>query len=201
VVFPGGAGTAEEILYLLGILLDPQNEEQPFPVVFTGPAGSADYFRQIDAFLEATLGPVARNCYRIVLDDPAEVAREMLRGMDAVREFRRRKSDAYNFNWLLGIPHELQQPFEPTHAAMSALEIRRGMPAHRLAAELRRAFSGIVAGNVKEQGIRLIEERGPFEIHGDPELLRPLDALLGAFARQRRMKIAGDYQPCYRIVA
>jgi len=201
VVFPGGAGTAEEILYLLGILLDPQNVEQPFPVVFTGPEGSADYFRQIDEFLVATLGPVARQCYRIVLDDPPEVAREMLRGMDAVREFRRRHSDAYNFNWLLGIPHELQQPFEPTHAAMASLEIRRGVPAHRLAAELRRAFSGIVAGNVKEQGIRLIEEHGPFEIHGEPELLRPLDALLGAFARQGRMKIAGDYQPCYRVVS
>lgn len=200
VVFPGGVGTAEEILYLLGILLDPQNEEQPYPVVFTGPAGSEDYFRQIDEFLLATLGPVARQCYRIVLDDPPEVAREMLRGMDAVREFRRRRSDAYNFNWLLGIPHELQQPFEPTHEAMAALEIRRGMPVHRLAAELRRAFSGIVSGNVKEKGLRLIEERGPFEIHGDPELLRPLDALLAAFARQRRMKIAGDYQPCYRVV-
>ena len=50
-------------------------------------------------------------------------------------------------------------------------------------------------------GIRLIEELGPFEIHGDPDLLRPLDALLGAFARQRRMKLAGDYQPCYRVVA
>lgn len=201
VVFPGGAGTAEEILYLLGILLAPQNAEQPFPVVFTGPAGSADYFRQIDEFLAATLGPVARQCYRIVLDDPAEVAREMLRGMDAVREYRRRRSDAYNFNWLLGVPHELQMPFEPTHAAMGSLELRRGMEPHRLAAELRRAFSGIVAGNVKEHGIRLIEERGPFEIHGDPDLLRPLDALLGAFARQRRMKLAGDYQPCYRIVA
>lgn len=200
VVFPGGAGTAEEILYLLGILLDPQNVEQPFPVVFTGPAGSADYFRQIDEFLVATLGPVARQCYRIVLDDPPEVAREMLRGMDAVREFRRRHSDAYNFNWLLGIPHGLQQPFEPTHAAMASLEIRRGMEPHRLAAELRRAFSGIVAGNVKEQGIRLIEEHGPFEIHGDADLLRPLDALLGAFVRQRRMKLAGDYQPCYRVV-
>jgi predicted Rossmann-fold nucleotide-binding protein len=200
VVFPGGAGTAEEILYLLGILLDPQNVDQPFPVVFTGPAGSADYFRQIDEFLVATLGPVARQCYRIVLDDPPEVAREMLRGMDAVREFRRRRSDAYNFNWLLGIPHELQKPFEPTHAAMASLEIRRGMEPHRLAAELRRAFSGIVAGNVKEHGIRLIEEHGPFEIHGDPDLLRPLDALLGAFARQRRMKLAGDYQPCYRVV-
>jgi len=200
VVFPGGAGTAEEILYLLGILLDPQNVEQPFPLVFTGPAGSADYFRQIDEFLVATLGPVARQCYRIVLDDPPEVAREMLRGMDAVREFRRRHSDAYNFNWLLGIPHELQKPFEPTHAAMASLEIRRGMEPHRLAAELRRAFSGIVAGNVKEHGIRLIEEHGPFEIHGDTDLLRPLDSLLGAFARQRRMKLAGDYQPCYRVV-
>jgi hypothetical protein len=200
VVFPGGAGTAEEILYLLGILLDPQNVDQPFPVVFTGPAGSADYFRQIDEFLVATLGPVARQCYRIVLDDPPEVAREMLRGMDAVREFRRRHSDAYNFNWLLGIPHELQKPFEPTHAAMAALEIRRGMEPHRLAAELRRAFSGIVSGNVKEHGIRLIEEFGAFEIHGDPELMRPLDALLGAFARQRRMKLAGDYRPCYRVV-
>lgn len=200
VVFPGGAGTAEEILYLLGILLDPQNVEQPFPVVFTGPAASAGYFRQIDEFLAATLGPVARQCYRIVLDDPPEVAREMLRGMDAVREFRRRRSDAYNFNWLLGIPHELQQPFEPTHAAMASLEIRRGMEPHRLAAELRRAFSGIVSGNVKEQGIRLIEEHGPFEIHGDPDLMRPLDALLGAFARERRMKLAGDYRPCYRVV-
>jgi len=201
VVFPGGAGTAEEILYLLGILLHPRNEEQPFPVVFTGPAASAAYFEQIDAFLAATLGPLARQCYRIVLDDPAEVAREMLRGMDAVREFRRRRSDAYNFNWLLEVPHALQQPFEPTHEAMAALEIRRGMAPHALAAELRRAFSGIVAGNVKETGIRLIEQHGPFEIHGDAELLRPLDALLASFVSQRRMKIAGNYQPCYRVVA
>ena len=31
VIFPGGAGTAEEILYLLGILLDPANRDLPFP--------------------------------------------------------------------------------------------------------------------------------------------------------------------------
>jgi predicted Rossmann-fold nucleotide-binding protein len=200
VVFPGGAGTAEEILYLLGILLHPDNAEQPFPVVFTGPADSAEYFHQIDEFLISTLGPLARQCYRVVLDDPAEVAREMLRGMDAVREFRRRRSDAYNYNWLLGIPHDLQRPFEPTHEAMATLEIRRGIEPHQLAAQLRRAFSGIVAGNVKEAGIRLIEERGPFEIHGEPALLAPLDALLASFVRQRRMKLSGEYRPCYRLV-
>jgi predicted Rossmann-fold nucleotide-binding protein len=201
VVFPGGAGTAEEILYLIGILLDPQNEPQPFPIVFTGPRGSDEYFRQIDAFLVGTLGERVRQCYRIIVDDPDEVAREMLRGMDAVREFRRREKDAYNFNWLLRIPHELQQPFEPTHETMAALNLRRDAPAHELAADLRRAFSGIVAGNVKEPGIRLIEERGPFEIHGDPQLLRPLDALLTSFALQKRMKLSGEYRPCYRIVA
>ena len=65
-------------------------------------------------------------------------------------------------------------PFEPTHARMAALELRRDTPPHLLAAELRRAFSGIVAGNVKDQGVRLIERHGPFELHGDPELLRPL---------------------------
>jgi hypothetical protein len=201
VVFPGGAGTAEEILYLLGILLHPDNAEQPYPVVFTGPAGSAEYFRRIEEFLAATLGPLARQCFRVVVDDPPEVAREMRRGMDAVREYRRRRSDAYNFNWLLGVPHELQLPFEPTHESMAALEIRRGMEPHRLAAELRRAFSGIVAGNVKEGGVRLIEERGPFEIRGDPGMMKPLDELLASFVRQRRMKIAGDYHPCYRLVS
>jgi len=201
VVFPGGAGTAEEILYLLGILLDPANEQQPFPVVFTGPVGSEQYFGRIESFLATTLGPQAARCYRIIVDDPAEVAREMQRGMDSVREFRRRKSDAYNYNWTLAVDHGLQQPFEPTHEAMAALEIRRDHPPHRLASELRRAFSGIVAGNVKEQGIRRIEERGPFELHGDPDLLEPLGALLESFVLQRRMKIAGEYRPCYRVVA
>ena len=201
VVFPGGAGTAEEILYLIGILLDPHNERQPFPVVLTGPRGSEEYFRQIDAFLVATVGERARRCYRIIVDDPAEVAREMLRGMAAVREFRRRESDAYNYNWLLRIPHELQKPFEPTHAAMASLNLRRDAPAHELAADLRRAFSGIVAGNVKESGLKLIDQHGPFELHGDPELMKPLDELLASFVRQRRMKLSGEYRPCYRIVA
>ena len=91
--------------------------------------------------------------------------------------------------------------FEPTHARMAALELRRDTPPHLLAAELRRAFSGIVAGNVKDQGTRLIEQHGPFELHGDQELLRPLDGLLESFVRDRRMKITGEYRPCYRLVA
>ena len=77
----------------------------------------------------------------------------MVRGFEEVRAFRREHSDAYNFNWLLRVPYELQQPFEVTHASMRALKLQRAQPLHRLAANLRRAFSGIVTGNVKENGI------------------------------------------------
>ena len=124
----------------------------------------------------------------------------MVHGLESVRQSRRAHSDAYNFNWLLKIPPEFQQPFEATHAAMAKLELRRDMEPHLLAANLRRAFSGIVAGNVKESGIRAIEQSGPFELHGDRDMVGLLDQLLAAFVAQRRMKLAGEYRPCYRLI-
>ncbi len=201
VVFPGGAGTAEEILYLLGIMLDPANAEQPVPIIFTGPPTAAEYFGQIDRFIGATLGASAQRRYKIVIGDPAQAAREVARGVETVREYRRAKSDAYNFNWLLKIPGDFQQPFEPTHEAMARLELHRDLDPHLMAANLRRAFSGIVAGNVKEHGIHAIEQHGPFELRGDKKVMGLLDDLLSAFVAQRRMKLAGEYRPCYRLVA
>jgi hypothetical protein len=85
---------------------------------------------------------------------------------------------------------------------MATLQLSRELPPHELAANLRRAFSGIVAGNVKDKGIRQIEEHGPYEIHGDLAVTRPLDKLLEAFVAQHRMKLPGGaaYVPCYRVV-
>jgi len=202
VVFPGGAGTAEEILYLVGILLDPANREQPFPVIFTGPRESAAYFEHIRQFVEATLGADAVQRFTVIIDDPGEVARQMVRSMGAVREFRRHHNDSYNFNWLLSVPADFQRPFEVTHESMRALELHRAQPKHQLAANLRRAFSGIVTGNVKEYGIQAIERHGPYELAGDPAIMRLLDELLAAFVAQRRMKLPGStYRPVYRLVA
>jgi hypothetical protein len=202
VVFPGGAGTAEEILYLLGILLDPANATLPFPVVFTGPADSEDYFRQINEFVGAALGTSAQSRYQIIIDDPGEVARAMVRGFAQVRDYRRRQSDSYGFNWLLKIPLEFQLPFEVTHESMRALRLSHDQPVHERAANLRRAFSGIVAGNIKDYGISAIERHGPFELTGEASIMEPLDRLLRSFVAQRRMKFSGaEYTPCYRLVA
>jgi len=202
VVFPGGAGTAEEILYLIGMLLDPANKDQPFPIVFTGPKESAAYFDHIKMFIQATLGHEATKRFTVIIDDPAEVARHMVRHMAVVREFRRHNNDSYNFNWLLSVKPDFQQPFEVTHESMRALELDRKQPTHELAANLRRLFSGIVTGNVKEWGIKAIEKHGPYEIAGDREIMKLLDDLLAAFVAQRRMKLPGTtYRPVYKLVA
>jgi predicted Rossmann-fold nucleotide-binding protein len=201
VVFPGGAGTTEEILYILGILLHPDNADLPFPLVFTGPESAADYFRQIDQFIRGTLGEEAQKRYKIIIANPEQVALEMLDGIKRVREFRKARSDAYYFNWMLRIDPEFQRPFIPTHENMRNLHLHKNQPNHMLAANLRRAFSGVVAGNVKDDGIRAIEQYGHFEIHGDPEIMGPMDDLLNSFVAQQRMKLPGKtYIPCYRVV-
>jgi len=201
IVFPGGVGTAEEILYLLGILLREDNAQLPFPFILTGPTAAAPYFERIDQFIRLTLGDQAAERYEIIIDDPERVARRMVAGIRRVREHRISHKDSFYFNWGLEVPLEYQQPFDPTHEAMAALDLRHGRRPQELAADLRRAFSGIVAGNVKEEGMRRVERHGPFQIHGDPDIMHALDGLLRAFVEQRRMKISGEYRPCYQVIA
>lgn len=201
IVFPGGAGTAEEILYLLGILLHPKNDHVPFPLIFTGPEGSEEYFETVDRFIRDTIGERAAEYYEIIVGDPHDVAVKMKQGMEEVLNFRKQTDESFHFNWQLHIPEEFQKPFEPTHDAMAELNLRKNQPDYILAAQLRRALSGIVAGNVKEPGVKAIEKYGPFELRGDESLMASLDELLSSFVDQQRMKINyEDYEPCYRIV-
>ena len=203
IVFPGGVGTAEEILYLLGILLSPANAQENLPLIFTGPASSKKYFERLHAFIGATLGPVAQQRYKVILGDPSTVAAEVTSGLARVRDRRAADDNAYFFNWALDIGVEFQKPFEATHESMRALELKRDQPAHSLAFNLRRAFSGIVAGNVRAAGIERVEKHGPFELRGDPKIIAALGNLLQDFVTERRMRLSDPsaYVPCYRIVA
>lgn len=201
VVFPGGVGTAEEILFLLGILLHPDNREIPFPLILSGPAGSEGYFKKIDQFIGDALGKDVRQLYKIIVDDPVAVARQMQAGIKEVRASRKASGGAFYYNWVLTVGEEFQQPFVPTHESMLDLELHRNQHRHLLAANLRRVFSGVVTGNVKDEGIRAIEEYGLFEIRGDRQIMRSLDKLLAAFVAQGRMKLPGEiYKPCYRVI-
>ncbi len=201
VIFPGGVGTLEELLYLLGLHLQRDNAEQAPPIIMAAPAASADYFESIDRFLREVLGDDVAGHYHIIVGDPEAVARRVKQEIRAVRHYRLETRESFGFNWGLRIPPTFQQPFEPDHGSMAALALHRDQPRERLIADLRRAFSGIVAGNVKDTGIRAVEEHGPFELRGDHEVIQGLDSLLQQFVAQGRMKLnSADYRPSFRLL-
>jgi hypothetical protein len=201
IVFPGGAGTAEEVLYLLSILLHPANTQRSFPLIFTGPESSRGYFAELIGFIELALGAEASAKIDVVIDDPRAVAMRMNDQVDALLSLRAERDEAFYFNWPLQIEFDLQVPFETTHEAMRKLALHREQPVHVLAANLRRAFAGIVSGNVKDAGMRLVESRGPFEISGDPAIMAALDRLLRGFVAHGRMRLPGrEYVPSYRVL-
>ena len=199
VVFPGGAGTTEEILYLIAIRLHPNNRDTPLPFILTGPECSRDYFDSLDQFIRNTLGSEASDCYQIIIDDPEQVAKQVKTGIEKVHRFRRKNQLAYYFDWQTHIDWQLQEPFDPSHQNMANLNLHQDQPVDQLTAELRRAFSGIVAGNVKAYGIEQIECHGPYQLNGDPKIMAGMSRLLRQFAQQKRMKLSGEYKPCYEI--
>jgi predicted Rossmann-fold nucleotide-binding protein len=202
IVFPGGVGTLEEILFLLGTLMDEANAEICLPVVFTASASSRAYFDAVDQFLVSTLGEQVRRYYEIIVDDPVKVARVMREGMARVGANRRESRDAYYYNWSLRIPAEMKRTFDVSHESMAGLDLNREQAVAQLAVNLRRAFSGIVAGNVKEPAMKLIRAQGPFRLQGEPEILRAMDGLLRSFVTEGRMKLGGKpYNPCYELVS
>ncbi|MCW8994667.1 MAG: nucleotide 5'-monophosphate nucleosidase PpnN [Psychromonas sp.] len=201
VVFPGGPGTAEELLYIIGIMMHPENKRQPLSVILTGPAESADYFSAIDLFIYETLGEEAQQHYQIIIDDPARVAQNVKKSLSKVTQYRCAIGDAYSFNWTLKIDSAFQHPFIPSHKNIANLTLHKEQPKEQLAANLRCVFSAIVSGNVKDEGIKSIEEKGPFAIKGDPQLMKKVDRLLESFIEQGRMKLPGStYIPCYKII-
>jgi predicted Rossmann-fold nucleotide-binding protein len=201
IVFPGGVGTAEEILYLLGILVHPKNDHIKVPLIFTGPTSSKAYFEQIDAFIGATLGEKAQAKYQIIIENPQAVAIAIKSQMEEVVEHRQKVGDAYHYNWQLHIEEDFQRPFIPTHANMANLKLESSLPTATLASNLRKAMSGIVAGNVKTFGLEQIRLYGPYELKAEAEMLNKLDVLLQSFVAQDRMKLPGSkvYEPCYRV--
>jgi len=200
VIFPGGPGTMEELLYLLSILLHPDNQGLTLPVILTGDECSRRYFEAIIEFIDTTLGETAARLLTVMINQPRDVAALMKQQMEVVRQDRKQSSDAYYYNWRITLELEHQQPFIPNHTNMAQLNLHKNQPVHKLASQLRKAFSGIVAGNVKADGIQEIRRRGPFDLHGDSDIMQAMDTLLQSFVDQKRMKLdSSAYDPCYKI--
>lgn len=200
IMFPGGVGTAQELCYFLGILLNSKNAGMRFPFIFTGPKTCQTYFDAMNRFVEQTLGLEAQQLYRVIIDDPVMVAREMRVGLDEVRAFREVRNDAFYFNWLLEIESIFQKPFDPTHEITPHVRLDFQQDVPHLAANLNRFFATVVAGNVKEKAAIEVTKRGPFEFNADPKIASALEELLAVFISANRMQMGEKhYKPCYKI--
>lgn len=200
IVFPGGVGTLEEVLYLIAIQMHPDNKDRQIPVIFAADHDSTAYFELIDKFLVECFSKNVRQYYSIMIGDAEAIARKARQQISQIHKARRNRREAYSFNWLLHIPYELQQPFIPTHESMADLNLSSDQSPANLAINLRAAFSGIVAGNIKEESTRLISEKGPYTIQGDTQIMQQIDLLLTDFVKHKRMKLSGEYTPCYQLV-
>ena len=78
---------------------------------------------------------------------------------------RQKTSDAYHYNWQLHIEEDFQHPFVPTHQNMANLTLDSSLSTATLASNLRKAMSGIVAGNVKTFGLEQIRLHGPYKLN------------------------------------
>ncbi len=201
IIFAGGPGTFEEFLYILGIKMHPKNEGLILPLILTGPKECADYFDAINQFMVEVFGEKVQQYYDIIIDDPVRVARQMKQSIENVTAQRQANNDAYCFNWSLFVEEALQKPFIPTHENMQNLNLHTDQPEMELVANLRRAFSGIVAGNIKPESKAEVAKYGKFKLNGAPSLMQKMDKLLRAFVKQHRMKIptGTPYEPCYEI--
>lgn len=199
IIFPGGPGTAEEILYVLSIMMQEENREQVLPIIFACDEPHRAYFESMDHFLRQCLGDEVANYYRIIVGDVEEIAETIRLCIQDVQRYRLKTKESYSYNWQLHIPHALQQPFLPTHENMAQLELYQSTPRDQLCINLRAAFSGIVAGNVKASGIQQVAEKGPYQLHADEPIGRLLNGLLEDFIAQGRMSLGGNYKPSFEI--
>ncbi len=187
IVFPGGVGTLEELLYLLVIRLSPKNKNISFPLILTGPSSSKDYFKSIENFLEKMFGQEIKQYYQVIVGDAEEVSYKIKKEINQTLEFRKSNEDSFSFNWSLYVPYGLQETFHPSYDEIEKIFIHSKQNKMELAIDLRKIISSIVAGNVKRNFVKIISEKGPFKIKGEKTYLLAINEILEMFTLQKRM--------------
>lgn len=99
VVFFGGVGMIEEILYIFGIFFYFDNFDIFFLFVFMGLKSIEGYFEELDCFIGDILGIEVQQCYKVIIDNLVLVVCEVQVGIEQVYVFCKEKYDVFYFNW------------------------------------------------------------------------------------------------------
>ena len=204
VIFPGGAGTAEELFMALALKMHEKNAGQMLPIIITAPKESKDWVEAIDECLVSIFGEEVRQYYTIVIDSPDQVFNEVFEqafSVNKMKESRARANDNMQYNSRLHLPAEVQDVFKPDHEKMSQLSLTRDQDQYRLAAHLRMLYKGIVYGTIVGDGIQSIQEGGKYQIQGERQVIDAVERMLDKFVAQNRMKERGFTEPCWELAS
>lgn len=201
IIFPGGIGTFEEILTILWIKTHPQNKDLRFPLYFSQPVQSGNYFNHIIEFLEVAFQKdfLKEGLFRYYESnaedksdpnfDPKRVALDLQSEMRENTDYylRQGKGDPafMLFNWDLYFPEQLQMPLKINREFVESLTFSNALPIEELFFSLRSLSSAIVETNVRDR--EYLSKYGPFQLKGDPEMLNAMDKLFERFAAEGRM--------------
>ena len=83
IVFPGSVGTLEEVLYVLGIVMHPDNATVQLPLIFAAPTSKPDYFKAVETFFREAIGEEAHQYYSVIVGQPELVAKTARKSVEA----------------------------------------------------------------------------------------------------------------------
>ncbi|PIR48500.1 hypothetical protein COU80_02185 [Candidatus Peregrinibacteria bacterium CG10_big_fil_rev_8_21_14_0_10_55_24] len=179
---PGGVGTLEEILYMVTLLLHPENSEQRIAIVLTGP--EERYFRTILNCVEQLLGSDVRKRLlermSVTIGNPKAACHaltEQIEKPGGVVDYRRAQNMSLIWNDTLVIPPDLQKPTQFSHEAAAQLELHREQEPWQLSAQVRRAIDTVIWAHVTQEGFERVRDN-PLMLRGDTRILNAIrDAL------------------------
>lgn len=86
IIFPGGVGAGRRVAVFAGNFNEPGQQDQVLPLILTGPKRAPTTSAYWTSLSCIRWVKNARRHYRIIIDDAAEVARQMKKSMPLVRK-------------------------------------------------------------------------------------------------------------------
>jgi predicted Rossmann-fold nucleotide-binding protein len=210
VLFPGGTGTFEELLYVLAVLMEEKNKGTHYSFMLVGNEDKKEYYDVVLRTLEQALGEdVIEDSglrERICIGKPSVVAQKILEEVQKAQVARRlemlRKQDTQNvrmdFHGGIHIPSSLREPFRITRENVAALELHRNQSPRQRITNLRQFIYTVTCACVSTERDE-VAKNGPFEVHGDPQTTEAVDNLMKYFAATGRMN-GGEYVQPYTLM-
>ena len=122
-------------------------------------------------------------------------------GIKKVREYRMAQQESFSYNW--GWPYRTTRssPSNPTLRQYGGTEAPSAAAGARVGGGTTPRLFGIVAGNIKEVGIRAVEEHGPTNCRRHGRGIASAACSPRSSSRGRMKLDSSNYTPCFKLVS